>query len=294
MINSEDQFEESKCELCGKVQTPDHTHEFDSPAQRKKYAHITAKRPVNPNVPTSNPLDYARERMLEQMADPAAAREDLREIAQTRATSQKVPVINPTTGRQGKDRFGRPEVTLSRGLRISAGGVFNGSMSKSASEHVAGLGSTLKSHPAYAAFHKVRVTLKDHSQVPTGTEIGPVIGQGEQSSRIIPRVLGRFHIGAVEPGNQNGVSGIHVNGMFYPDDKVHSVDYLQDAGAPKKTIYEKDAEGTPRMVGQEDMSLAEQREWYDKSEQSVKDRLSTEAEASVKAQNRADIKKSKG
>jgi hypothetical protein len=261
MINSEDQFEESKCELCGKVKSPDHTHEFDSPAQQKRYARVTATRPVNPEVSTANPVDYARERMLEQTADPAEAARTLGRIAQTESTSQKTG-YDPRTGRS----------TLASGLRELRGGTFNGGMSTSASAHVAGLGSSLKSHPAYAAFHKVHVTLKDHSQVPTAS----VIGGGEQSSRIIPRALGRFHIGAVEPGSQDGVSGIHVNGTFYPDDKVHSVDYVKDAGAPKKTTAN----------GQEDMSLDEQREWYDKSEQSVKDRLSYESEATQKLENR--------
>lgn len=275
MINNEDQFEESKCELCGKVKSPDHTHEFDSPAQQKKYARITATRPVNPNVPTANPLDYARERMVEQTADPAEATRALGRVAQTEATSQKVPVIDPRTGRQARGRFG-PAVELASGLRELKGGTFNGGMSTSASAHVSGLGASLKSHPAYAAFHKVHVTLKDHSQVPTGTELGPIIGQGEQSSRIIPRALGRFHISAVEPGSQDGVSGIHVNGAFYPDEQVHSVDYVKDAGAPKKTTAD----------GQDDMSLDEQRDWYDKSEQSVKDRLAYESAATQKLEAR--------
>jgi len=126
----------------------------------------------------------------------------------------------------------------------------------------------------------VHVTLKDHSQVPTGTELGPIIGQGEQSSRIIPKALGRFHIGAVEPGNQDGVSGIHVNGTFYPDEQVHSVDYVKDAGAPKKMTAN----------GAEDMSLDEQREWYDKSEQEVKDSLASEADAATRAQSRANTR----
>ncbi|CAB4153337.1 hypothetical protein UFOVP621_113 [uncultured Caudovirales phage] len=261
MINNEDQFEESKCELCGKVKSPDHTHEFDSPAQQKKYARITATRPVNPDVPTANPLDYARERMVEQTADPAEATRALGRVAQTEATSQKTG-YDPRTGGS----------TLASGLRELRGGTFNGGMSTSASAHVSGLGASLKSHPAYAAFHKVHVTLKDHGQVATAS----VIGGGEQNSRIIPRALGRFHIGAVEPGSQDGVSGIRVNGAFYPDDRVHSVDYVKDAGAPKKTTAN----------GQEDMSLDEQREWYDKSEQSVKDRLAYESAATQKLEAR--------
>jgi len=245
MINKEDQFEESKCEICGKAQTLDHTHKFDGPRERKKYAHITATRPVDPNVPTHDPIAYARERMLEKYDDPEAARETLRQTAETRATSQKVG-LNKRTG----------SAELTSGLLELKGGVFNGAMNTSASAHVLDWGVTLKSHPAYAMFHKVHVVLKNHVQVPAES----VIGSGEPNSCIIPKSVGRFHIDAIEPGNQDGVTGIRINGIFYPDEQIHSVDYVKDARAPKKmTAY-----------GAEEMSLDEQREWYEKQQKNEK------------------------
>jgi len=301
-----DGLHDGPCPVCKKPITPGHVvaHQYDTDAQKKAYARITAVQPVSGSAPSVN-NDYLQN------------------------------IINGFTGGQEiMDTLVSIPAKKARGATSLPAAVerFDGSGARSASEYASTRGMQLSSHPAYGAFTQAKVVLKaagGGTVAPNTVGGGRSIGgqTGFHVAEVIPHVRVE-HRATVNRGHEDAIRGsgihptdfqnmkflgveqfahpetsapmlrLHAEGLghvevpeasvslssqqvpgiiigqlnrFVPDTEVHDLSYTPHPQAPKKLGVSAQTTGGRTMTESQAMGPEEQVSWYAKQGKSIQD-----------------------